>query len=407
MGDRAIPTISQPRRGRRVQNGLWASASELFSLLLILALVAAGALGCETSTTSNQGGAEPAASEVEWVQLDAPPIFGGLEAVPEGAAIRVENGPPDAVISRALIVPENDSLRLEWAAAGHPLSLCDVVVSGVHYSFGTVFGGGVISFPAGGADLEEAYASVGGGGLPPSAVWFRRGDQYKATFVVEADDVVGAIGAVHEARQDPRTGLLSWERLSRADPGPTGEEPRVLAEVSRELVPLSDVEEPAVSDVYEFAERYWNDQVQALKQASFDCFGVDLPGLSLTGASIGELDGTGGLIMATLTYSLKWAESPSPGMDLTALVITMYPDDPKRDPELSEVLLGFARGSGGESTILTRGGTIIGINITPFANLPSGSSPQPVISLDTVTLALVPVTRLPDEHFALPASYVR
>jgi hypothetical protein len=343
--------------------------------------------GTPTSTIETTGiQSSVPATQAEWASLDAAPQVAGLEAVPKGSAVRVESSSADVVPMRrsALLVPESQSYRLELLPGpGSPIGDFEVFAAGEGYLF--IPGNGVVE--GGSPHWEQAYGFSGPESLPSDAHWFKRGDSYRATFTMGPGPDGSQIEATYDAEQDPVTGILLWERVSFD---------RRTEEVTREIVPLASVDAPDAQDVYDYAANDWKKEVDALRKLPYDTVGVDLPELVLSRL---EVTAFGDQDRATLDYSLKSQTNPS------AVQIELFPYGPETAGlafaeryDEGSTMVAFKRGDALVRISVTDGKTV-GLPTDPFAGLD--------LSLKRVVAALVPIAQLPDEHFALPASYTR
>jgi hypothetical protein len=342
---------------------------------LTLALVTVACLGC--------GG-----DEGDWVQLEATPTFAGLEAVPEGIAVRVEatySGELGSV-TRSLIVPETGDFSVENKLSGDAsLSSLDVVVGGLHYGFGP--GDGVWESSAVGTrpDLDNAYGSLELDSMPDDTVWFKRGDSFRTTFAYvasEGETPPVTVEVTYEVEQDPATGILLVERLSNEGNS---------SETRRELVPLADVEVPTADTIYEYAAESWSLAVETLRQLPYDAVGLDLPGAVPTMVMV--LSSEPGAEHAALFYSLESSSQPSG----TVVQVESLAYGPDTADLVSGGAGGFFRRGDAVVRISSEGGMIEGLPV----DTSTGLDP----SLEALTAALVPIAQLSDEHFPLPASY--
>jgi hypothetical protein len=287
-------------------------------------------------------------------------------------------------------VPETGSYSTEeWDPSGYP-SEYTVVVPGASYEF--IPSDGVIKGPQNvGPGLNGTFGSSLKEGIPADAKWFKRGDSYKTEFEYTmtgdgAATTVTTVTLTYEAEQDPATGMLVWEKLSIGD----GYE-----EVKREIVPPAEVRAPAPDDVYQYAAKSWAKEVETLRRLPYETVGLDLPGLVLSRIEASVFDPSSE--RAVLDYSLPSLPHPH------AVQIELFPYGPdtaglafdERYDEGSTVI-AFKRGD----ALVRIGiidGTTVGLPTNPFAGMD--------LSLKKVIAALVPIAQLPDEHFALPASY--
>lgn len=191
-------------------------SSRLLPLVIVLVL-AGGCGGARADKT-----AATATAPEAWQRMSGAPSIAGMEAVPKGMAVEVENrGAGKEPSSRALVVPEAGTYRVEqFGAAGTSVT---VLTKEGRYLF--IPGDGVVLVPqptsSQGPTLEWAYEQAyGQAGVASfqNLAWERRGETYRGRGTISVPEApASTVELTIEIDRDPTTGIALRERVTTAD----------------------------------------------------------------------------------------------------------------------------------------------------------------------------------------------